>query len=171
MRVGVYTPEDDYYEYDGANIEWDVMPQFPSCQGFDPREYFNLDSYTPLQIFIDVAQEYNMGVSFYFEDNNKSLRRKQKSNILSYTGPSFKNLNLFDPIYMEGIFQLSQTINSEKDPSKKCKNYPYNGFKSYYNCDEEHLYKLFSTKYKIMPPWVAKYIDEVTNLRLMYPYF
>ena len=166
LRFGVYTTEKDTYTVDGENITWDIMPQFPSCQGFDPREYFELDTNTPLQIFIDVAKVENMGVTFYFEDSNKALRRKQKSSILSYMGPSFKNLDLNKTMYMEGIFQVSQTINSDEDLSKSCKNYPYNGLESYKDCDEQYIYQLFSKQYQLMPPWVSRYIDEVTISRL-----
>ena len=149
----------------GANIKWDILPQYPSCQGFDPREYFDLGTYTPLQIAFMVAKVENIGVSFYFEDRNKALRRKQRSNILSYLGPSFQNKHLNDPTEMAGIFKISQTINSDRDPSKNCKNYPNSVYESYKDCDENNLRQYF-LKSSIMPPWATRNMEEVTILRL-----
>ena len=162
--VSVYTTDKDFPSIDGDNITWDPMPQYPSCQGFDPADYFDFDASTPLQIFIDVAKVENMGVSFYFEDKNKALRRKQKSNMLAYSGPAFQNLDLNHPTKMRGIFKISQSISSEEETNKKCRNYPNKNYKSYQECDEQYLQDIFKKKFKIMPPWVATDLDQVSDL-------
>ena len=166
-RVRVYTRDKEFKFVAGANITWDIMPQYESCHLFDPLLYFDFDTYFPSEIWIDAAKVENMGVSFYFVDRNKALGRKLKSNILSYSGPTFQNTNLNVPIVINGMFKISQTINSEKDSNIKCINYPNKVYESFRDCDEEYLYQLFTTKYHIMPPWVTRNMSEVTILRLI----
>ena len=85
--------------------------------------------------------------------------------MLSYEGPTFENFDLTDPILMKGIFKLSQTIDTEEDEEKLCKNYPYNGFNSYKECDEQFVYDELKNKFNIMPVWAALDKKETTNLR------
>ena len=58
---------------------------------------------------------------------------------------------------------ISQTRNLEMDPGKSCKNYPTEKFSSYQDCDESFVYNLMKNKYKIMPFWAARKLDEVTE--------
>ena len=160
-KVWLYTTDKDWVWIDGGKILWDIIPQLPSCQGFDPQEYFDFETYNPLLVDISVAKVENIGVTFHFEDRNKALRRKQKSDILTYTGPTFQNRDLSKPIKMEGIIQLSQTINSENDETKKCKNYPYYDFNSYQDCDEKYLHQLFSTKYRVSQKKCRQYFSNL----------
>ena len=90
--------------------------------------------------------------------------------MLSYEGPTFQNLDLTDPILIKGIFKLSQTIDTEEDEEKLCKNYPYNGFNSFRECDEQFVYDEFKNRFNIMPAWAAFDKEETTNLRLEYVY-
>ena len=62
---------------------------------------------------------------------------------------------------------MSQTIDSSLDDDKKCKNYPHGKFSSYRECDEAFVYDMFDHKYKLMPFWVAKNMEEVTEQRLV----
>ena len=48
------------------------------------------------------------------------------------------------------------------DPDKNCKNYPYNNFSSYRECDEDYVYNEYLNRYKILPFWVTNNIREVT---------
>ena len=60
---------------------------------------------------------------------------------------------------------MSQTIDSNLDDDKKCKNYPHGKFSSYRKCDEAFVRKMFVHKYKLMPFWVANHMEEVTVQR------
>ena len=84
--------------------------------------------------------------------------------MLAYSGPAFQNLDLNQPAKMRGIFKISQSISSERETNKKCRNYPNKNYKSYQDCDEQFLMEEFSNKYKIMPPWVATDMDQVSKL-------
>ena len=48
------------------------------------------------------------------------------------------------------------------DPDKNCKNYPYNNFSSYRECDEDFVYKEHLNRFKIFPFWVTENMQEVT---------
>ena len=120
-----------------------------------------------LQIFIVLNQVPNVGVSIFFEEKNKVLSRRLKTNMLSYVGPSFHYDDLFKPQNKKGIFSFQQNIYSEKDENKHCKNYPYKNFSSFGDCDEKYFYDKFVNFYKIMPFWVALNLSQVTNHRLI----
>ena len=69
-EVSVYTTDKEQYYMDGANISWSILPTYPSCQSFDILDYFDFESYTPLQVFLHFNYTYNVGVSVYFEVKN-----------------------------------------------------------------------------------------------------
>ena len=154
---------------DGKDIKWDRVPQYTSCQTLDILDYFDLSSNTPLQIFINVAKVENFGVSFYFEDRNTGLKRKQKSNMLAYNGPKLHNYILNEPMKYKIIFKFFQNIHLQDDPAQNCKNYPNSDDKSYKECDQKYLYDQFKNYYKIMPFWVTDDFDQVT--KSMYEFF
>ena len=85
---------------DGPNITFEPVAQYPMCQYLDPLKYFNFKESPPMQIYLYVRKVENMGVSFYFEDRNRASRRRQKSNMLAYSGPTFENNDLDDPVVM-----------------------------------------------------------------------
>ena len=117
-----------------------------------------------LEIFFDL-NKVQYGVYIYFEEKNKVLSRRLKTNMLSYEGPSFHYDDLFFSKYKEGI---RQNIYSEKEENKHCKNYPFNGSASFGDCDKKYLYDKFVNFFKIMPFWVALNLSEVTNYRLVH---
>ena len=152
--------------YSEDDISWSMISQYPACQILDIMEYFPENkNENILQIFIDFNQVKNIGVSIFFEEKNKVLSRRLKTNMLSYDGPSFQYDDLFLTQDKKGIFSFHQNIYSEKEENKHCKNYPFNGFKSFGDCDKKYLHDKFSNLYKIMPFWVAQDITEITNQR------
>ena len=62
-------------------------------------------------------------------------------------------------------FRMTQDIHVAADTSKNCVNYPTSKFKSYTHCDEEFVYNMFQNEIGLMPFWVAKSMDEVTQLK------
>ena len=39
-----------------------------------------------------------------------------------------------------GMFKISQNIYSEEEENKKCRNYPYNDFLNFRDCDEKYYH-------------------------------
>ena len=129
-------------------------------------DYFDIsEENTPLQIFFHIAPIGNLGISIHIEEKNKALKKRPlKNNVLTYSGPLIRNPNLVTPRITRMMLKFEQFMFSDEDDSKNCKNYPYNGCSSYRDCDEKIIYTLFKRKYKVMPFWVAKNLNEVTNL-------
>ena len=106
--------------------------------------------------------------NIYFEEKNKVLSRRLKTNMLSYVGPSFHYHDLSLPQSKKGIFSFHQNIYSEKEENKHCKNYPFKGFASFGDCDDKYFYDKFVNLYKIMPFWTALDLSQVTNHRFTF---
>ena len=120
-----------------------------------------------LQIYLYLNQVQGVGVSIFFEEKNKVLSRRLNTNMLSYVGPTFQYDDLNQPQNKRGILSFQQNIYSEKEKNKRCKNYPFNGYTSFGDCDEKYLHDKFVNFYKIMPFWSALNLSEVTNIRLI----
>ena len=60
--------------------------------------------------------------------------------------------------------RITQTIDSEQDKDKNCKNYPIKTFKSYSECDNLYA-KTQLESLNVMPFWATKNLSSVTSLR------
>ena len=126
FQIRIYTGKLNDYYLSSEDIIWSKIPQYPACQVLDVMEYFtDYKEEQILQLFIDFNQVENVGVSIFFEEKNKVLSRRLKTNMLSYAGPSFQYDDLFVPQDKKGIFSFHQNIYSEKEENKHCKNYPF----------------------------------------------
>ena len=69
-------------------------------------------------------------------------------NMLAYEGPRLANEDLTISKRKRVMLSLSQTIDSEKDKDKECKNYPHSGFNNYRECDEFSSYEDFKKNFR-----------------------
>ena len=86
--------------------------------------------------------------------------------MLSYVGPDMSGMSLRGtPNRIRMMYSISQFIDSEADEMKKCKNYPYNGFLNYQECDEDFVINKFRKIYNdtILPFWVVDDLEKVKN--------
>merc|ERR1712032_25000 len=114
-QIRIYTGKLNEYYVNSEDIIWNKIPQYPACQILDVMEYFTeYKEEHVLQIFIDFNQVQDVGVSIFFEEKNKVLSRRLKTNMLSYDGPSSQYDDLFLPQDKKGIFSFHQNIYSEK---------------------------------------------------------
>ena len=144
--------------------------QHPYCTSIDIQTLFKDDWKTPTQIFFYIKAKLKQPLlSFYVEDRNKRLKRRPlKSNMLSYVGPDMSGISLRGvPNRIRMMYAISQLIDSEEDDMKKCKNYPYNGFLNYQECDEDFVINKFRKIYNdnILPFWVVDDLEKVTKTR------
>ena len=144
--------------------------QHPYCTSIDIQTLFKDDWKTPTQIFFFIKANLKQPLlSFYVEDSNKRLKRRPlKSNMLSYVGPDMSGISLRGvPNRIRMMYSISQFIDSEEDDMKKCKNYPYNGFLNYQECDEDFVINKFRKIYNdnILPFWVVNDLEKVTKTR------
>ena len=107
----------------------------------------------------------NLSCQVIVEDERKSLtRRTLKSETFDYDGIPLVIENLTSGMLYEINLALFETIHLESDSGQNCKNYPSEKFSNYRKCDMDFVYNEMKNKYKIMPFWAAKTLDEVTNL-------
>ena len=148
----------------GKNIKWRKAEEYPSCQRLDLFDYYDMDSFTPQQVFFAFNKIDNLGATLLLEDKNRVSSRSLRSNRLIYSGPSLISNNLATTTYQVIIIKISQTLDSELDSDKNCKNYPYQNFESYGSCDEDFVYQEVS-KYGVMPFWATNDYENVTKIR------
>ena len=101
------------------------------------------------------------------QDNERVLiKRGLKAESDSYEGVPIE-LGLERPINRKYFITMRQTIHLEMESRINCKNYPFGGFSSFRDCDEEFVYNEMKNKHKLMPFWAAKSLDEaeVTKLK------
>ncbi len=165
-QISIYTKKHNFYFVKSKDVNWTKIPQFSACQIFDVIKYFSdYEDESIVQLKVKLNKLENVGVSISFEERNKALPRRLKTNMLSYDGPSFHFADLFLTHNIRGIFRYHQIIHSEEEKKVRCKNYPYDGLESFGDCDKKYIHDKFLHDYKIMPFWVATDASHVTNLR------
>ena len=72
-------------------------------------------------------------------------------------------IDLSAPKVLRLMTRLSQTIDSDQDEDKMCKNYPYDKFSSFKDCDEDKVYKDWKQHFSFLSFVAAKNLNEVTS--------
>ena len=103
-------------------------------------------------------------IMLLIQDKEKALiKRSLKAESDTYDGAQIE-IDLHPPLNKKYFLSIKQTIHLEMETGINCKNYPFGGFASYRDCDEDFVYNEMKMKYGVMPFWAAKSLDEVTNL-------
>ena len=148
----------------GTNITWSLHPQYPACQVVNLNDYIDFSKIVPSYVEFYFNNIPNLAVSIKIEDIRKSLpKRPLISNSNDYDGVPLHIENLTSGQFYDFSLTLSETISLEEDSGKNCKKYPTEKFASYKECDMEYVYNEMKNKYRIMPFWAAKNLEEVTN--------
>ena len=117
-----------------------------------------------VQIFLYFKKNKNT-IILTIHDNERVLRKRGlKAESDTYDGVSI-GLNLEKPMNRKFFLTMRQTIHLEMESGINCKNYPFGGFSSYKDCDEDFVYNEMKNKHKLMPFWAAKSLDKVTKLK------
>ena len=155
------TALDDNVRINGSDILSSKTPLFPSCQPIDISKYWTFNVPIDwLSIRFDTLN--NIFIWLQIEDKQKALvKRSIGSSSLAYEGSQIKLKELKPAKYKKYFITISQQRSLES--SSDCKHYPTNGFANYQECDEDFVYKEMKNKYKVMPFWAAKTLDEVTQ--------
>ena len=72
--------------------------------------------------------------------------------------------DLSKPNVNEVVLSISQTIDSEQDKDKNCKNYPFQNFKSYRECDDLYVQNQLK-RFDLIPFWATKNYSSITRIR------
>ena len=148
----------------GKDVPWSLIPQYPACQSVNLNDHFDFKKEVLYQIKFAMYKIPNLSIQVKIEDERKSLTcRTLKSGYFDYDGIPL-DIDLTSRMSYEFNLALFETIHLETDSGQNCKNYPSEKFSSYRKCDMDFVYNEMKNKYKIMPFWAAKTLDEVTNL-------
>ena len=147
----------------GKSLNWSPTPQYGSCNMFTLDHYL-MKTKRLVQIFLYFKKNKNK-IMLTIHDNERVLaKRGLKAESDTYEGVPIE-LFLENPIIMKYFITMRQTIHLEMESGINCKNYPFGGFSSFKDCDEEFVYNEMKNKHKLMPFWAAKSLDEVTKLK------
>ena len=157
----------DAVKLSGDDIRWSLVPSgFPSCQSIDITKYSTFRNFDIVSARIIFKKQQNYGVYMAIEDKEKSLQKRSlRSQTLEYDGSRIEIDDLSSGMYKRLFLKLELTLNLDSDSGINCKNYPYDNFLSFRECDENYVYKKVKNNYKIMPFWAAKTLSEVSNNR------
>lgn len=149
----------------GSDIVLSMTPLFPSCQSFDISKYWTFEKPIHHFIFRFKIVQNNLRLHFEIEDRRRALvKRSLSSSRLAYEGAPI-NLDLGNGKFRKYFLKISQQHSLESFSNcKNYSNYQTNGFTNYRECDEDFVYKEMKYKYKFMPFWAAKTLDEVTQI-------
>ena len=151
----------------GQDLNWTTVFQYPLCQTINLEDYMDLSENTPQEVQIYLGNVTNLGVNLHFIDKRKSCTRTLVNNYLAYNGPSIEMSDLItdNTTQLEVIVKLSQNIKTEQDPESQCKNYPFENFLNYNDCDQTYLQKLHQAELGITPFWATQDLANVTNIK------
>ena len=151
----------------GKDIQWSNIPQYPACQIIDLNDYMDFLKHVPLYIKIFFNKIPNLLAIIKLEDRRKSLSNRP---VLSNEGFALQIEDLTSGEYRDYSLTIFEKIKIEavqglfKGNGKDCRNYPTEKFLNYRECDIDFVYNEMKDKYKIMPFWAAKTLNDITNL-------
>ena len=164
--IEVTTIGKKFISIEGTHVNWSFIPQFPACQSIDLNDYVDFKGDVPSYIEFYFNKIPNLGVELKSEDNRKALsRRTLESNFFDFEGISMEIKNLDAGDFYEFTLKLFETITPNLKSRTRCKNYPTEKYFHYSDCDMDFVYNEMKNKYKIMPFWAARTLDEVTRLK------
>ena len=131
----------------------------------DMNNFFDFNKQVPSYIEFIFNRIPNLGVKIKIVDKKRSLtRRTLESSYFDYEGSPIEIENLTSGVFYEYTIKILEKIDLSLGNEKICKDYPTNEFLSFNDCDMAFVYNEMKKKYKIMPFWAAKTLEEVTNL-------
>ena len=153
----------------GTDLEWKPVFQYPLCQTLNFTEIVDFDEYTPIEVQIYLGYIENLGVKLHFVDKNKVLTRTLLNNYLAYDGPSvaISDLIIESSKQIRVLLKVSQDINTERNEESKCKNYPYENYLNYNDCDQNYVQNIVKDNLNITPFWATQVFENVTKIRIV----
>ena len=112
-------------------------------------------------IFFQFYKDFNSSVEIVIEDKLSKLERDNPEAKNGYSGPVIEH-KLDKSTYTKYVVEFSQNVFSEEDPSVGCKNYPWQGFSHFNDCDEEKMQEWVIDKYGFLPFFMAKEESNAT---------
>ena len=144
-------------------IIWSNSEQYPSCQSLDLYDFIE-ETKIPKTIWFRFNVLENLSAILFVEERNKATSRSLRIKRLIYNGPTMEIADLSKPSINEVVLSISQTIDSEQDKDKNCKNYPFQNFQSYRECDDLYVQNQLK-RFDLIPFWATENYSSVTTFR------
>ena len=162
-EIEVVNSDNKYLIIKGKDIKWSRIPLYPTCQIIDLNDYMNFSKHVPFFMDIFFNKIANLSAIIKLEDRRKSLSNRP---VLSNEGFALQIEDLTSGEYLDYSLTIFEKINLEAGQvnGKGCRKYPTEKFLNYRECDMDFVYNEMKDKYKIMPFWAAKTLNDVTNL-------
>ena len=161
--IEVVNTDDKRIIIKGKDIQWSHIPIYPSCQTIDLNDYMDFSKNVASYIDIYLNNITNLAAVVKLEDRRMSLSNRP---VLSNEGFALQIEDLTSGKHYDYSLTIFEKINLEagQGNEKGCLNYPTEKFLNYSECDMDFVYNEMKDKYKIMPFWAAKTLNEITNL-------
>ena len=101
-------------------------------------------------------------VEVAIEDRLSALERDNPEAKRGFLGPVIEH-KLNAKAFTKYVVEFTQSVFVEEDPSIGCKDYPWEGFSSFDDCDKEKMQGWVTNKYNFLPFYMAKVESNATE--------
>ena len=130
--------------------------EFPLTPALDLTNALNPEQFKYVDMIVFYFQPDKVSsAEIMIEDRLSALERDNPEAKRGFSGPVIEE-KLDKGKYSKYAAEFSQTVFVEEDPSIRCKNYPFEGLKSFDECDKEQMEAWVVDKYNFLPFFMAK---------------
>ena len=150
-------------------MNWGPVFQYPLCKTVNFTEHVDFDEITPVQLIMYLGDIENLGLTLNFIDKRKALTRTLLQTYLAYDGPSIaiSDLMIESTRFIRIMLKMFQHIDTERNEESKCKNYPYENYLNYNDCDQNYVQNIVKDNLNITPFWATQVFENVTKIRIV----
>ena len=127
-----------------------------NCQTLDLTGALNPEQFQHFDMIIFAFKsEKGSSVEITIEDRLSALERDNPDAKRGFLGSVIEH-NLERKAFTKYFLEFSQSVFAEEDPSIGCKNYPWEDFRSFDDCDKDEMQEWVTNKYNFLPFFMAK---------------
>ena len=133
-----------------------------NCMTLDLTDALTSDQFKTADVIVfHFHKDSKSEMEIAIEDKLSQLERDNPEAKSGYFGPLIEH-KLDESTFTKYEVEFSQNIFAEEDPSVGCKNYPWQGFSHFNDCDEDQMQTWVTTNYPFLPFFMAKEESNAT---------
>ena len=151
------------FEQDVTNFaKWKRLSYPHNCLTLDltgaltPEQFHHAD-----MMSINFKSDEESSVEITIEDRLSALERDNPEARRGFLGPVIEH-KLDTKTFTKYVVEFTQSVFVEDDPTIGCKDYPWEGFSSFDDCDKEFMQDWVTNKYNFLPFYMAKVESNAT---------
>ena len=143
-------------------VKWKRLSYPHNCLTLDltgaltPEQFLHAD-----MISINFKSDPEAIIEVIIEDRLSALERDNPEARRGFLGPVIEQ-KLDEKTFKKYVVEFSQSVFVEEDPFIGCKDYPWEGFSSFDDCDKEFMQDWVTNKYNFLPFFMAKVESNAT---------